>query len=221
MSRGGFTSSAIITVSAGGGVPITLNALTTAGNATDCQQANAVNTITLTGITVAAGSNRGLIVALVWQTDVTSRAVTALVGGTPTAMTEEAYGLNGVGGAVGLYSIANPSTGAQSIVATWAEFVAVYLSAACFNNVASINGADDQTSTTAAVTIPSAANDATVAAIVTDNGDPTSSQTLSFAESVLPPGGAADYALGGVSNTHTFGNAGTNRRTIGIHLVAA
>lgn len=202
-------------------VPITLNALTTAGNGVDCERANAVNTLTLTGITVAAGSNRRLIVAVVWQTDVTSRVVTALVGGTPTAMTEEVYGLNGVGGAVGLYSIANPSTGAQSVVETTAEFVAVYLSAACFNNAGSVNGADDQTSTTTAVTIPSAANDATVAAIVTDNGDPTSSQTLSFAESTFPPGGAADYALGGVSNTHTFGNAGTNRRVIGIHLVAA
>jgi hypothetical protein len=202
-------------------VPITINALTTAGNATDCEQASNVTTVTLTGITVAAGSNRGLIVAVVWQIDVTSRVVTALVGGTPTAMTEENYGLNGVGGAVGLYSIANPSTGVQSIVATWVSQAAVYLSAICVNNFGSVNGADDQTSTTTAVTIPSAAKDATVAAIVTDNGDPTSSQTLSFAESILPPGGGADYALGGVSNTHTFGNAGTNRRVIGIHLVAA
>lgn len=208
---------------AGGGVPVSLNALTTAGNATDCQQVVNVATATLTGITVAAGSNRRLV-AVLSIGDIGSTpapvTITALVSGVPAAMTQEAFIYSGTK-AVCIFSIANPDTGAQSIVAAWAQNSDAYLSADCFNNVVSVNGADTQTGSTNALTMTSGANDATVTAITTNNGDPTSSQTLTYANSPLQPGGAADYALGGASNVHTYGNAGTVQVIAGIHLVAA
>lgn len=204
-----------------GGGAVSLNALTTSGNSSDgkCQQASGATTITLTGITVAAGSNRRLFAVLVWDNSQTTRTLTALVGGSPSAMTEEVYAT--FNKAVGIYSIANPDTGAQSIVASFDNTSDVYLSAICFNGVASVNGADDIIESDNSIIINSGANDATLSVIGTDNGDPTSSKTRFFANSPLGPGGGADYALGGVTNTHTWGNAGTAQTCIGIHIVAA
>lgn len=217
----------IVPAAAGGGGAVSVNALTTTGNCSggDCQQAPGVSTLTLTGITVVAGSNRWLTVEVVWGgngTTITGRSVTALVGAVPTAMTEEIFTSVAPSGgkAVAIYTIANPDTGAQSIVASWTGSIQdTYLSAKCFNNVSSVNAAHTQSGATNALTMTSGANDATVTAISTDNGDPTSSQTRSFAESPHAPGGAADYALGGSSNTHTYGNAGTVQAIVGIHLV--
>lgn len=207
-----------------GGVPITLNALTTAGNATDCEQGSQVTTITLTGITVAAGSNRGLVVELTWGTisvDIPGLTVTALVGGTPTAMTQKILRVTGTK-ATALYYIANPDTGVQSIVAAWSSYTLdTYLSATCFNNVGSVVDADTQGADAATLTMTSGPNDVTVTAITTNSSDPVSSQTLSYANSPLNPGGAADRAFGGTSNVHTYTNIGTEQVMVGIHLAAA
>lgn len=213
-------------LSAGGGgsIPITKNSSMTTGNGThgNAQTATAVQSISSTGITIAAGSNRFLLVPIQWSVGVTGRSVTALKGSIATAMTEELFFTGDGGAPVAFYSLVNPDTGVQTIAASWTTAADCYMGAICLNNAASVKSADNQTSGTGStVTIPSSTNDATLASIVDNNGDPTSSQTLFEQESALNPGGGADYALGGTSNVHTFSNAGTTRGTIGIHVLAA
>lgn len=214
---------------------VTLNAVMDAGSDDDTHAVSNTTSLSTTGITVAAGSNRVLVVVLNWGrvfTDVPgSRAVTwngvsmneaAFVSGTSGSQTES----------VGIYVLINPATGAQTLAASWTSSLDCYCSAICFDGADQTTGieADDTATASSGLTldVTGTADGATVASHIRNGSSPAgggSGNTLFWDFDSLNPGGGGAYRIG-LAGTNTFdfnsgSNTGAARATAGVHVIAA
>lgn len=199
---------------------VAADALMTAGNATDTQTASGATSISSTGMTIGGSANL-LVVTVLWQNAVTSRAFTW----NSVSMTEAKYQNGASGTAAGIYYLANPATGNKTLAGSWTG------SSDCYMGCVSFTGADTTTpivgadtvggNTGTTVTITSSTDGATVAVWGTNGSTPTVNFTKVWDEASLNPGGASSYTLGGTSNGHTFtGAGGTTPAWAGVHVQA-
>jgi hypothetical protein len=210
---------------------VAIDATMTGGNSPDGlnQEASGTTSISSTGITVGASAT-GLVAALVWQDPVAgtgSAPATRAVTWNGVAMTEAAFVTSSVihTVSVGIYVLANPAAGAQTLSATWTNTQDAYLSAVSFTGTDTstvVNATDSTTTTqTTSITVTSDTNGATVAVFGVDGSAPTVNFTKIFSDAPLAPGGGASYTLGGTSNGHTFtGSGGGTQALAGVHVIA-
>jgi hypothetical protein len=203
---------------------VTLNAVMAAGNNGDTHAVDNATSFSTTGITVAAGSNRVLIVVINWQTEGSlpaSRSVTW----NGAAMTEAAFNSNSAD-AVAVYVLVNPATGAKTLAGSWTNTNDAYVGAVCFDGAdqaTGINASDTATADAATIDVPGSSDGATVATFLTNGGEPTTSQTKFWGFDSLAPGGAGSYEIGGSGTvTHTFsGSGGASHAAAAVHVIAA
>lgn len=206
----------------------TLNAVMAAGNNGDTHAVSASTSFSTTGITIAAGTNRVLVVVLNWQQTAgsapTSRAVTW--GG--VSMTERAFINNAVSNtSAGVYTLVNPATGAQTLAGSWTNTNDCYVGAVAFDGADQTTGiATGDTATAAAgssINVAGSSDGATVATFLTNGSEPTTSQTKFWGFDSFNPGGGGSYEIGGTGTvTHTFSGAGGASPVLAaVHVIAA
>jgi hypothetical protein len=128
--------------------------------------------------------------------------------------------------AASIFTLVNPTAGAQTLAAGWTTTADSYIGAISFTGTDTSTGietGDTVTSTTGeSITITSTTDGATVAVACRNSGEPTLDQTEIWKYAALDPGGGASYALGGTSVTHTLDFAGGSiSAMVGIHIIAA
>lgn len=203
---------------------VTLNAVGTNGSPdADVLRGDDVTTISGNLITIGAGSNRFLVVVVNWQysgSAPTSRSVTW----NGTTMTESIFHTNDIN-SVGIYTLANPATGNNTLAASWTNTADAYIGAICFNDSGGINTAHNATGNGLTLDITGDANGATVATHIRNGSTGTPNHTLFWDHEDFAPGGMGNYQIGGSGTiTHDFNNGsnlGTNRATAGVHVIAA
>lgn len=214
---------------------VTLNAVMAAGNNGDTHAVSAATSFSTTGITVAAGSNRLLVVGVHWggnadnTTTPTSRALTW----NGVAMTEAKFQSVTTSAPfehTGLYTLVNPATGAQTLAGSWTGAVDAYVFAICFDGADQTDGIDETHTvgeTDNSIDITGTSDGATVSV----NGRNGSVSAIASPYTIFGdfdsfnPGATAAYRIGAVgTNTHDHNNGsniGTRQVTIGIHVIAA
>ena len=178
---------------------------------------NSGTSISAPGMTVGASATC-LVVGIAWGASVSGVSVTW----NGTAMTAAAVEAQ-TGATSGWYYLNNPASGNKTIGASWTGSADGYVTAVSWtgtSTTACVNTADDVTVTTTTVTINSATNDATAALCNWGSSNCTPSDfTTIFSGNQKTNFAAASYALGGTSNSHTFG--GSSSSGAGIHIVAS
>jgi hypothetical protein len=213
---------------------VTLNAVMTGGNQSDTHAVSNTTSLSTTGLTIAAGTDRGLIVVLNWQKNFaapSSRSVTW----NSVSLTERAF-VTANGGSsdehVAIYVLANPATGAQTLAASWSGSLDCYCSAIAFNGTDQttvINTANTVTQNAGlTIDVTGTADGATVATHLRNGSEPTGAgtgNTLLWAYDALDPGGGGGYRVGlGGTNTFDFNNGsntGTARATAAVNVIAS
>lgn len=191
-------------------VTVNANMTTGNGNGGQCERVASNTTLSSTGLTIAAGSNRLLIVPIVWSNAGTlPSGITITWNGVGLTQVPSAYG-GTTGSYAGLWYLLNPDTGNQTLTANWTTTSGCYMGAICFDGAGSISGG--ATNNTNTITLSAGANDASVAVYNCDGGTPVGDQTLVWSDSAFGPSAAANRAGGG-STTYTFEIGSSSFRT--------
>lgn len=207
-----------------GAVAESFTCVTCSADSGDTAQASA----SFTNFTVDSGSNLCLIGILHLRTAVTNPSMTW----NGVAMTQIGSGIQGTNAGVRMFYLVNPATGNQTLAASWTTNSVWALGAVAFS------GADQTTCVDAAhtVTATGSSTEASTGAITSTTDGATvgaatnagsanftaQNQTLVYFEnSQTFQEGAASYAIGGTSNTHTFTMGSTTWAAMGVHVKAA
>lgn len=193
-----------------------------------------------TNLTIAAGSNIGLVVQITWVLQTVSGvSVTWDQGGTnqACAIIGSAVNTPGANGRVVLYGLRAPTTGNHTLRVSWTGASDVIVNAVAFNNVdqtsdaaafahaTSATGATPTNSPSLAIT--SAAANMTVELMTDDGADPNTpagspnaaTQTHLNTLMGVPTGGSR--ATGAATETHSWTLGGTsNWAQVGVDVVA-
>ena len=212
---------------ASGGSAVTLNA---AG--TETYHA-ATTSLDYTGITVAAGANRALILTLSFGTGPTSVTPTSLTavwdnGGTNQSMSYIIDG--GAGFVLGrncfLFGLVAPTTGNKTLHIAWTNSCEIFPCAIAFNGVNQTGGATSFAHSAFAsgantVTITSATGNKVVAcqAATVAQGTPTGTQLFDDHANGSFINAQGEYDNGAA--TVAIGSSGTNSPVVGVDVVAA
>jgi hypothetical protein len=210
---------------------VSLNAVMAAGNQGSTHAVAIATSFSTTGITIAAGSNRLLVVTIGWQISgggapPTGRSVTW----NGVAMTEVAFLTAGADSdSVGIYALINPATGAQTLAGSWTTGLDCYVSAVCFNGAdqsTGINGSDTVTGSATTISVAGSSDGATLATILR-NGATTASvpgRTIFWNYDGLAPGGTGAYDIGtsgSVAFDFSGGSDGGSRALAAVHVIAS
>lgn len=198
------------------------------GNAADgfSAQVSGGTTISSTGITVGSGATLLVVVAHFQSPLVSISSLSGTWNGdalTPVGQADHSFVVSCDTSAILVR--ANPTAGGNTLALSWTTAADCYLSAVSFTGSSVTPGfesTDTQTGTAGTtVTVPCAADDATVAVWGTNGSSPATNFTQIFSVSNLNPGAGASYALGSTSNAHTFTGAGGSQPAwVGAHVVA-
>jgi hypothetical protein len=202
-------------------VALNASGLMTGGNGAGgaSQQVSTNTTISSTGLTIAAGTDRFLVGLLVWSSGTAPTGVTMTWNGVSMTQAGTVQFSTNTSGA--LFYLDDPATGNNTLSASWTNSQDCVMSAACFDGVGSYVSGDTVQNSTNTVTITAAAGDATVSVYNCDGGTPVGDKTAIFANSALGPSAAGNYNLGSTS-THTYEIGSSSARvTVGLHLQAA
>jgi len=188
--------------------------------------ANAVTTVSVTGITVGTGPDRVLVAVLHLQTVASSDRVVTWNG---VPLTEVAF-IN-TNRYTGIWRLVTPASGNLTLAASWTTTTDAVLGGVAFSNVDQTTpvvvahnvtaSGSDTTPTTGAVTSDAAG--ATVgAASAVLSATSTDTQTEVYRNnSSTNVTGALSYGLGGSANTHTWTLTGSNIwSVVGVHVQA-
>lgn len=186
-----------------------------------------------TGLTVAAGSNIALVLAVIFRANVsTISAVWDSVGANQSLTQINSQKQNTWSQYVYLFGLLNPATGNKTLSLSWTTScnVAACLIAlngveqgsiaAAFTNPANANAWDANPT----VNITTANGDATVSAIINEGAitNGTAVPTNWFDQDASGSDSAGAYGLStGASDTHTYTNSNTQWGIAGIRVVAA
>ena len=195
------------------------------GSGTPNAFGSAITSLSLTTFTVGSGANSVLVGLAGFDVNVTGRAMTWNATETMT----EAHTYLDNGQFMTLWVLINPTAGNQTLAAAWTGSSRCHLAAVEFSGAdqttgfkAVDNATAGPTANNVAITITSSTDGATVASAISGFGNITvTDQTSIFANNPGGANGAASYALGGASNTHTFTTAAVNNDAAGIHILVA
>lgn len=204
------------------------------------KQANpAAATLTITNLTIGAGSNRGLLCGVFFENGAIPAGITANwdSAGTPQAMTQitnaviSADGTNSCTGA--MYGLLAPTSGNKNLQVSWTGNNVAYAFAISFTGVDQTsvavafphgNSAHTSSTSPATVTITSATGNQVVAMFANGFSAWGASSGTSIATDVTGPnqGVAANYNNGAASVTATYAFTGTGLwDAIGCDVLAA
>lgn len=212
---------------------IILDAKMTAGNSADGlnQESIGISSISSTGgITVGVGAKK-LVAGMVWGRSGGPLPSAPVMTWNGVSMNLIAFITSGTGGAgnqaaAALFELDNPDPGALVLAGAWSGgtqdcyMSAISLKPDTGSAAIIVVGADTLSNIdVTSLTVTSDPNGATVVFFGVDGSTPTVNFTKIFAEAPNSPGGGANYALGGTSNTHTFtGAGGTLQALVGAHF---
>lgn len=177
---------------------------------------NGVTTKDLTTLTVGSGSNRALVVQLVWSGSVTAVSVTWDQGGTNQACAAITGATATNTGMVQLWGLVAPTSGNKTLRVSWTTSRDVVVQAVSWTDVDQTGGTTTfahgtgatGTGTTSTATVTSAANNA-VMAVFSNNTDliDAVNNTQTFIENTpANVGGAGNRAAGAASVAMTATN---------------
>lgn len=206
---------------------VTLNA-----QGTSDERDAATGTFDVSGhLTIAAGSNRALIVNLIWSAAPGTVAVIWDFSGAAQAMTQIGTNTTSPGGrVVQLWGLVAPGVGSLGIRITYTNTVDVLVEATAYDGVDQTGGTTSfahfasasGTSTTASTgAITSAVNNLTHDVFTAPVGSATPNQTQNFFTSGAGGvDGGSSRAVGAASNTHTWTISSTAWASAGVDIVA-
>lgn len=210
---------------------VSLNAAMAAGNQGTCNAVGNALSFSTTGITIAAGSNRALVVTIGWMS---SSGIVAPATRSATwnsvAMTEVAFLTAGANNAsIGIYVLVNPATGAQTLAGSWVGLLDAYVGAVCWNGADQTTGiatGDTVTGTATTISVTGSTDGATVATILRDGTTTASvpSRTIFWNFDGNFPGGTGAYDIGtsgSVAFDFSGGSDGGSRALAAVHVIAA
>jgi len=208
---------------------VAVDAVMSGGNQGDTHSTGGVGNTTLTSTGITVGGSATLLVATLCFAD----------GGSGTPPTSVTMTWNGVSmtnrasvddaassfASSYIFTLVNPTSGANNLVANWTNTKECYMSAISFTGTDTTTGVQTSDSVTAtsttSLTITSTTDGATVATYAADGGIPTMNFTKLWDYDSEGPGGSGTYTLGGTSNAHTFtGGSGLRKALAGVHVLA-
>lgn len=169
-------------------------------------------------LTVGSGSNRALIAVVTWESTSAPTAISAKwdTAGANQTMTQIGSTISNGNFRTALFGLLAPASGNKNFTLSWTNTASCYLSLIAFTGVDQtsiavafphFNSATGTSVGPATVNITSAPGNYTVAEFVSSPaGDLTTlNQTTLYAPDITDPNmsGAANYAVGAASNTHS------------------
>jgi hypothetical protein len=208
---------------------VAVDATMTAGNGSGgkyAELASAAATMSTTGMTVGASASL-LIAVAIWDTNTTTPISSPTATWNSVSMSLGAnINLAGTAVSAAIFALVSPASGNKTLSLSWTHNAQVYVSAVSFtgtDTITGINAADNATTSNVnSLTVTSDTNGATVACYINDTATvPTTNFTQLFIASDLNGNGAANYNLGGTSNTHTFTSSPQTASVLaGVHVIA-
>lgn len=188
-------------------------AVTFDANASSDATQNGVTSITTSNLTIGSGSNRALVVQVVWSGSVTSAALNWDQLGTPQALTAIAGTLATNTAVVQLWGLVAPTSGAKQLKASWTTAQDVIVNGVSWTGVDQTGGSTSfphgtngtTSGNPATVTVTSATNNAVMAVHATATSSFTSvNNTQTFLDNTpATVSGAGNRAAGAATVTLT------------------
>lgn len=213
---------------------VTFDAKMTGGNGDTgrCQQVNDGTSMSSTGMTIGASATL-LVAVIIAQTSTANISNLAMTWNSVTMTPGPVQAISGSGNFVtaAIFYKVSPTTGNQTLAASWTSTADAYMSCVSFNGTDTSTGiatADNKNvNNVTQIDVPNSADGATVAVFGVNGADPTVDQTEIYSQAPLDPGGGASYCIsvnqnGAASglNRHTFTNGGGQIQALaGVHVI--